>query len=142
MHAGGEDSGCVVGKQEVIRLIESNPAARLGRFTRSAKTTEAKGVSLTAKEVRHSLRAAKEICPYYHPLLLTAVRTGLRRGERVALQWGDVQLGADDADSDRFILPAQQAEMELPPDLLQVVEGFGGGEWTRTTDLRIMRPSL
>jgi hypothetical protein len=38
--------------------------------------------------------------------------------------------------------PAQQGEMEVPPDLLQVVEGIGGGEWTRTTDLRIMRPSL
>jgi hypothetical protein len=29
--------------------------------------------------------------------------------------------------------------MELPPDLVQVVEEFGGGAWTRTTDLRIMR---
>ena len=38
--------------------------------------------------------------------------------------------------------PAQLREMELPPDLLQVVEEFGGGAWTRTTDLRIMRPSL
>jgi integrase len=38
--------------------------------------------------------------------------------------------------------PAQQGEMEASPDLLQVVEGFGGGAWTRTTDLRIMRPSL
>jgi hypothetical protein len=33
-------------------------------------------------------------------------------------------------------------QMELPPDLLQVVEEIGGGAWTRTTDLRIMRPSL
>jgi hypothetical protein len=38
--------------------------------------------------------------------------------------------------------PAQPGEMELPPDLLQVVEEIGGGAWTRTTDLRIMRPSL
>ena len=86
------------------RLIESNPAARLGRFTRLAKTSETKGVALTAKEVQQFLRAAQEICPNYHPLLLTAVRTGLRRGELVALQWGDVQLGGDDSNSDRFIL--------------------------------------
>jgi len=35
--------------------------------------------------------------------------------------------------------PAQLGEMELPPDLLQVVEEIGGGGWTRTNDLRIMR---
>ena len=28
--------------------------------------------------------------------------------------------------------------MEVPPDLLQVVEGIGGGGKTRTYDLRIM----
>jgi Phage integrase family len=37
--------------------------------------------------------------------------------------------------------PAQQAETKVSPDLLQV-ENIGGGAWTRTTDLRIMRPSL
>jgi integrase len=62
-------------------LIESNPAARLGRFTRLAKTAETKGIALTAKEVQQFLEAAKEIYPYYHALFLTAVRAGLRRGE-------------------------------------------------------------
>jgi integrase len=38
--------------------------------------------------------------------------------------------------------PAQQGEMQVPPDLRQVVERIGGGGWTRTNDLRIMRPSL
>ena len=38
--------------------------------------------------------------------------------------------------------PAQPEKMELPPDLVQVVEEIGGGGWTRTNDLRIMRPSL
>jgi hypothetical protein len=38
--------------------------------------------------------------------------------------------------------PAQPSEMEIPPDLLQVVEESGGGGRTRTYDLRIMRPSL
>jgi hypothetical protein len=31
---------------------------------------------------------------------------------------------------------------ENPADLLEVIEKVGGGAWTRTTDLRIMRPSL
>ena len=85
-------------------LVESNPAARLGRFTRSAKTPETKGIALTTKEVQQFLKAAQEICPDYHPLLLMAVRAGLRRGELVAVQWGDVQLGGDENDSERFVL--------------------------------------
>ncbi len=85
-------------------LIESNPAARLGRFARSAKTPDTKGTSLTAVEVVEFLKAAEEICPDYRPLLLMALRAGLRRGELVAVQWGDVQLGATEDDSERFIL--------------------------------------
>ncbi len=85
-------------------LLESNPAARLGRFTRSARTAQTKGIALTTQEVQQFLRASQEICPEYHPLFLMAVRAGLRRGELVALQWGDIQLGSDDKDSDRFIL--------------------------------------
>jgi len=85
-------------------FVEFNPAARLGRFTRSARTPETKGIALTTMEVRQFLKAAQEIFPDYHPLLMMAVRAGLRRGELVALQWGDVQLGGDDNDSARFIL--------------------------------------
>jgi Phage integrase family len=38
--------------------------------------------------------------------------------------------------------PAQQGEMGVPPDILQVLESTGGGGRTRTYDLRIMRPLL
>jgi integrase len=85
-------------------LLESNPAARLGRFTRAAKTSEAKGLALTPEEVETFLDAASQICPEYHPLFLTAVRAGLRRGELVALQYGDIEFGKNDNDSNRFIL--------------------------------------
>ena len=85
-------------------LLESNPASRLGRFTKTAKTAGTKGVALTAKEVEQFLKAALEICPEYHPLFLTAVRAGLRRGELVALQWGDIQFGQDEDDTNRFIV--------------------------------------
>ncbi len=84
-------------------LVESNPAARLGRFTRSAKTPQIKGIALTTVEVQGFLKAAEEICPAYYPLFLMAVRAGLRRGELVAVQWGDIQLGGDH-DSQRFIV--------------------------------------
>jgi integrase len=84
-------------------LVEANPAIRLGRFTRAAKTAETGGVALTANEVVAFLNAAMEVCPDYYPLFLTAVRTGLRRGELVALRWGDIQFG-NEQDSNRFIL--------------------------------------
>ena len=38
--------------------------------------------------------------------------------------------------------PAQLGEMDVPPDLRQVIDLIGGGGRTRTYDLRIMRPSL
>jgi integrase len=85
-------------------LLESNPAARLARFTRSAKTAETKGVALTTKEVQQFLNAAQEICLEFYPLFLMAVRAGLRRGELVALQWGDLQLGTGADHSDRFMV--------------------------------------
>ena len=40
-------------------MIESNPAARLGRFTRTAKVADTKGTALTANEAREFLEAAK-----------------------------------------------------------------------------------
>jgi site-specific recombinase XerD len=48
-------------------LIESNPAARFGRFTRSAKSTDTKGTALTSREVQQFLKAAEEICPTIIP---------------------------------------------------------------------------
>ncbi len=85
-------------------IVEVNPAARLGRFTRTAKTAEVKGTSLTPAEAEQFLQAAKEICPEYHPLFLMALRAGLRRGELVAVQWGDIQFGRDEHDANRFIV--------------------------------------
>jgi len=37
-------------------------------------------------------------------VFLTALRAGLRRGELVALPWGDIQFGKDESDSNRFMI--------------------------------------
>src|ERR1017187_225790 len=71
-------------------LLESNPATNLGRFTRTAKAPKVKGVALTIEDVEQFLDAAKHICPEYQPIFLLAVRAGLRRGELVAIEWGDI----------------------------------------------------
>jgi integrase len=85
-------------------LVDSNPAARLGRFTRTAKTPDTKGVALTPAEVKSFLDAAKAVNPDYYLVFLTALRAGLRRGELVPLQWGDIQFGSDENDSNRFMI--------------------------------------
>jgi integrase len=84
-------------------LVTQNPAARLGRFTKSDRP-RFQGSSLTHDEAERLLDAAKEICPEFHPLFLLALRAGLRRGEVVALKWGDIQFGESDADTNRYIL--------------------------------------
>lgn len=73
-------------------LIESNPAAKRDRFAKTQKH-DFSAVPLTREEAEALLESAKEFCPRYYPLFLTALRTGLRRGELVALKWGDIQFG-------------------------------------------------
>ncbi len=85
-------------------LLESNPAANFGRFTRGAGSSEAKGVALTSEEVNQFLTAAKDVDQTCYPIFLLAARAGLRRGELVALQWGDIKFGKNDKDKNRFIV--------------------------------------
>jgi integrase len=85
-------------------IVQSNPAARLGRFGRAATSSKKKGVALTLAEVQDFLDAANDICAAYHPLFLTAVRAGLRRGELVALQFGDINFGNEEDEASRFII--------------------------------------
>ena len=61
----------------------------------TAKTADTKGVALTPAEVKAFLDACGTVRPDYYLLFLTALRAGLRRGELVALQWGDIQFGKD-----------------------------------------------
>ena len=83
-------------------VIDRNPAARLGKFAKTEKP-KAEAHALTRPEVNAFLSATQEICPAYYPLFLMAVRAGLRRGELVALRWGDVQFGESEDDLNRFI---------------------------------------
>jgi integrase len=53
---------------------------------------------------RLAVPASEDICPQYYPLFVLALRAGLRRGEVVAVQWGDFQFGEDENDSNRYIL--------------------------------------
>jgi integrase len=84
-------------------LIESNPCARLGKFTKTEKPAR-EAYALSRQEAEAFLQAAADSTPDYYPLFLVALRCGLRKGELIALRWGDIQLGFDENDSNRYLL--------------------------------------
>jgi integrase len=83
-------------------LILVNPAAKLGRFLRKDEA-KFEAVFLTRQEADSFLAAIQSNSPEHYPLFLLFLRTGMRLGEALALQWGDVQFGKDETDANRFI---------------------------------------
>lgn len=71
------------------QLIVVNPALRPGKFL--PKISKRRKVNpLSREEVSILLATAKAKLPRYFPLFLCAVRTGMRMGELLALQWSDI----------------------------------------------------
>ena len=71
-------------------LVKVNPAARLGKFFGRRKDRREFLAPLEREEVAHLLKTAKGRLPFFYPLFLCAVRTGMRQGELIGLQWGDI----------------------------------------------------
>jgi integrase len=71
-------------------LLPGNPALRLGRYLRAGDEPKRQIEPLTRGEGVHLLAVAREHFPGWHPILLCALRTGMRQGELLALQWADV----------------------------------------------------
>lgn len=70
-------------------LILVNTALKPGKFL--PKISKRRTLSpLTREEVADLLDTAKTRMPRYYPLFLCAVRTGMRMGELLALQWPDI----------------------------------------------------
>jgi integrase len=84
-------------------IIEGNPASRLGKYTfGNARKRDID--FLKRSEAAGFLTAARTHSPIRYPLFLTALRTGLRLGELIALHWEDIQFGDNADDPNRFIL--------------------------------------
>jgi len=67
-----------------------NPAARIGRFLRDRGDPAHRIDPLTAEEEARLLGTARHAYPRHFSLLLCALRTGMRLGELLGLQWGDI----------------------------------------------------
>lgn len=70
-------------------LISVNPSSRLGRLIKT-KERKADVNPLTREEARDFLEGVREHYPQHYPFFLCALRTGMRLGELVGLQWGDI----------------------------------------------------
>lgn len=66
-----------------------NPSHRLGRIIRE-KSLRLVADPLNRKELAALLNAFREHLPRHYPMALTLARTGMRLGEAMALQWGDI----------------------------------------------------
>ena len=84
-------------------LIEVNPASKVGRFTKSEKPVR-QASAMSRVEAEQFLASAKELCPDLWALFLMALRAGLRKGELIAVKWGDVQFGSSEDDHNRYLL--------------------------------------
>ncbi len=70
-------------------LLTVNVALKPGKFL--PRVGKRRGITpFTREEVSALLKGTWEHYPRYYPLLLCAVRTGMRLGELLALQWEDV----------------------------------------------------
>ena len=74
-------------------IITSNPAVPAWQIHKNRETKVPSNRPNPGRG-RVFLKSAQETCPEYYPLFLTALRAGLRRGELVALHWGDIQFGS------------------------------------------------
>jgi integrase len=70
--------------------LPANPALRMGKYLRRGDEPEAVIQPLSAAEAAHLVATAERHFLRWHPWILCALRTGLRLGELLALQWGDV----------------------------------------------------
>ena len=84
-------------------VLASNPAAKVGQFVQTEKP-ERQAIAMEPEEVELFLAAVIGHNPDYYPLFLIALRSGLRQGEILGLEWGDFQFGRDEDDTNRYIL--------------------------------------
>jgi len=77
--------------------ISSNPAQIIRKLIRS-KVKKYHIDPLTREETKLLLETCLTNYPKHYPMLLTLCRTGMRLGEVIALQWGDIDF------NDRFII--------------------------------------
>ena len=75
-------------------LLPANPAFRMGKHLRTGDELPAEIQPLTRDEAHTLVQRAEDLFPESAPFFLCALRTGMRLGELLALQWGDLDFSS------------------------------------------------
>lgn len=113
-------------------LVMLNPAERLGKLLQRSQDRREEMQPLTAQEVKTLLSMAESQYPALYPVLLCAVRTGLRQGELIGLQWGDVDNRGQFLDVRRGVVLGEvtttkskkMRRVDLSPQVLSALQGL------------------
>src|SRR5205085_1382267 len=70
-------------------LLPANPALRMGKYLRHADDLAREIRPFARDEVSLIVTTARDRFPEWYPWVLCGLRTGMRAGELLALQWGD-----------------------------------------------------
>ncbi len=71
-------------------LLENNPVTGVLKRLKLDRKKKIVVQPFTHKETIHFIKTCQEHFPEYHAFFLTALRTGMRLGEILALQWDDI----------------------------------------------------
>lgn len=88
----------ILGEAVDAGLLQSNQAAKIGKFNKRRTEREAEGADpFTAEELAKLVAAAREHVKPLWPLVVVWVQAGMRAGEVFGLQWRDLDLEAGTA---------------------------------------------
>jgi len=89
---------CISGIFELAiddKMIDLNPTNKLGRLCNKKKQKASKKIDfLTRDELSLLLQTFQKYFPKHYPFVLTLSRTGMRLGEAIGLQWGDIDFNS------------------------------------------------
>jgi integrase len=90
------------GFRRCSKLSVTRNASKVGKFAKTDKPAH-QASAMTRKEAENFLAAVQEVRAEWYSFFLTALRAGLRKGELIALKWGDIQFGGNANDQNRYI---------------------------------------
>ena len=112
-------------------ILAANPAVRMGKFTQRRTEPQRTINPMARDEVRYFLEVARTEALAYYPLFFCLARTGLRIGEAIGLQCGDLDFASFGIEVRRSIVQGRTGtpkngrtrRVDMSQQLAQVLRG-------------------